>query len=58
MPTANDSNRCHSQGQPNIDRAYRITNGKLDACSDCRRLAWILVAIDLDSRIDDEEDAA
>lgn len=52
------SNRCHSQNRLTTQMAYRITNGKIDACETCTRLAWVLVAVDLDSRYDEMEEAS
>lgn len=57
--TVNPStNRCHSRNSLNTPMAYRIANGKIDACPTCTRLAWLLVAIDLDSQFDEEEVAS
>ncbi len=58
MPVNPASNRCHADNRMTTPRAYRITNGKLDACPTCTRIAWVLVAIDLDSRLDEMEEAS
>lgn len=54
MPINPATNRCHSQNRLTTSMAYRITNGKIDACPTCTELAWLLVAIDLDSQYGEE----
>lgn len=54
MPVDPSSNHCHSRNRLTTAMAYRITNGKIDACPTCTELAWLLVAIDLDSLYGEE----